>query len=190
MMKSRRWGMAAGGVCAVAIATTAIALPSAQAVDAKPRCQGKSATIVKGDGDNDIAGTPDNDVIVAGGGDDDIEASSGDDLICAGGGNDDVDGESGRDGIVAGKGRDHVLGGSDKDRIELGSGDDGGLAPFREGDFLGGADGGVQQDNIFGNSGDDVLEGDAGSDHLDGGKGIDECDEGVGGGDTVNCEGV
>lgn len=61
---------------------------------AAARCFGEPATIVKGDGDNEITGTSGPDVIVSGGGEDFVLGGTGEDLVCGGKGDDIVDGQA------------------------------------------------------------------------------------------------
>src|SRR5687767_376374 len=107
----RTMGVAFGALVLTAGAA-ALTLMPAQA-GGGPKCDGKPATIVRGDGDNDIVGTNGNDVIVAGGGDDDVEGGLGNDRICGNGDNDNLDGDSGDDTLLSGGGRDFADGGSD-----------------------------------------------------------------------------
>jgi Ca2+-binding RTX toxin-like protein len=145
------------------------ALMTADLAHAKPRCEGRKATVVGGKGGNVLKGTSRPDVIVAGRGDDRIFAKGGRDIVCAGPGGDVVDGGSGRDVIKAGSGDDFVEAGNGSDK------------PFGEAGndtILGGpggehATGGGGDDRIFGGLQDDDLIGSGGDDYLIGGHGED-----------------
>ena len=139
-----------------------------------PKCFGEPATIVKGDGDNEINGTTGPDVIVAGDGNDRIFAAAGDDKVCGGRGIDLIAGEESNDTLSGGSGRDAVLGGPGDDLSSGGTGNDGGVT--RIGLVAGvNGDGGVDQ--IRGGGGEDTLSSnDIGeADTLDGGARIDTC---------------
>ncbi len=92
-------------------------------------CDGKIATILGTEGNDNLAGTEGNDVIVGLGGNDTIDGKGGNDLICGGtgadnlsggNGNDTLYGGAGADVLSGGPGRDSLYGGPDKD-ILLGS---------------------------------------------------------------------
>jgi hypothetical protein len=121
-----------------------------------PRCDGRVATIVGDDSDDDLRGTWGDDVIWAGGGNDRVEGLGGDDTICLGGGDDWVHGGRGDDRVIGGSGADTILGGPGGDTLLGGDGDD----------------------TLRGGDGDDLLDGATGFDHLFGGVGSDECRDG------------
>ena len=92
-------------------------------------CDGKIATILGTEGNDNLAGTEGNDVIVGLGGNDTIDGKGGNDLICGGAGADNLSGGNGNDTLYGGAGadvlsggpgRDNLYGGPDKD-ILLGS---------------------------------------------------------------------
>ncbi|WP_205473240.1 calcium-binding protein [Nocardioides sp. SYSU D00038] len=142
----------------IATVLVAVTLPllgtvTDQAAAAKPRCEGRKATIVGTAKGEVIRGTPKRDVIVAKGGNDRILGRGGDDLICADGGHDTVDGGPGNDAVVAGAGNDRVEGASGADRLSGATGNDridGGPGNDR-------LDGGSQTDKVYGGSGNDVV---------------------------------
>ena len=73
------------------------------------------AIINRGDANDRIVGTPNDDIINAGGGNDRIRADEGNDLINAGDGNDVIFTEQGADTVIGGRGNDTIefLGGGD-----------------------------------------------------------------------------
>ena len=98
-------------------------LPRAHRAATLPAGRSASArtpTIVRGDGDNEIQGTPEGpDVIVAGDGDDFVEAHSGEDRVCGGGGNDLMfTGPARTTRSLPAAGSDEVHGVGGKDRLE------------------------------------------------------------------------
>ncbi|MBT8208694.1 MAG: hypothetical protein KJO18_10495 [Acidimicrobiia bacterium] len=113
---------------------------------APPTCGGMEATIVGTNGDDEIFGTPDDDVIVGLNGNDFIVGLSGNDVICGGNGNDFLIGQQGEDYLSGGNGDDIAIGGPDNDVVH---GDNG-------------------EDLLFGNFGDDYLNGGNGKDFLNG----------------------
>lgn len=119
--------------------------------NARPKCAGRTATIVGTRGPDRLAGTRRRDVIVGGGGNDRIRAGSGNDIVCAGSGNDRVDGGRGNDRISGGAGNDRLNGASGNDRV---SGDSG-------------------RDRLSGGSGRDRLDGGRSRDRCAGGPGRD-----------------
>ncbi len=118
------------------------------------------AIVIGTNGDDDLDGTANNDLIVSGNGDDTIEAGDGHDLIFAGNGDNTVDGGAGNDVIVAGRGDDEIDGGDGDDLIFGGRGDDA-------------IEGGDGNDLIFGGSGDDTIDGGEGCDVISAGRGND-----------------
>jgi len=112
-------------VLAVTVALLAIpSVGSSSAVAAKPRCDGRKATIVGSDKSQTMFGTNRDDVIVARGGVDRIFSGAGDDVICAGTGNDIIDGGAGRDRIFGESGNDEIKGARGKDLLDGGAGED------------------------------------------------------------------
>jgi hypothetical protein len=120
----------------VAIAASAALLVTTLAVPAtaaKPKCAGKTATIVGTAKGEVLTGTRKNDVIVARGGHDIIRGGGGNDTICGGaghdklvggGGHDLMFGQTGRDKLFGGPGRDRLLGGPSNDSLNGGTGND------------------------------------------------------------------
>ncbi len=102
-------------------------------------------------GDNEIDGTDNTDIINALAGDDEIDAGGGSDTVLAGEGDDEIDGGSGNDTLSGEDGDDLIDGGSGND-------------------ILVGGDG---LDILNGGSGNDTLTGGAGNDVIDGGSGND-----------------
>jgi Ca2+-binding RTX toxin-like protein len=126
----------------------------------RPRCHGRRATIVGGEGADELRGTPGRDVIWGGGGDDAIYGGLGNDLICGGPGSDLIHGGRGNDIADGGPGTDRVYGDLGDDRVLGGGGD---------GDEVGG---GLGIDTLNGGPGSfDLVHGDYGYDRMDGGPG-------------------
>jgi hypothetical protein len=168
---------------------------------APPTCFGRPATIVGGNGSNNLVGTPSSDVIVTRGGHDLVHARGGADFVCAGPGFDAVFGGSGHDRIKGGSAFDIFFPGPGDDRVNGGTGGniltyEGTSAPvlanvrtgvvvgqghdrmWRVASVGGGESGDVLvgtrgPNDLFGNGGDDVLIGRAGSDFLGAGAGDD-----------------
>jgi trypsin len=90
---------------------------------ARPRCQGRVATIVAVAG-RPTVGTPGADVIVGTAGNDVIHGRGGNDIICGGGGRDRLIGGPGNDVLVGGAGNDRLVGGPGRDRLLGGPGND------------------------------------------------------------------
>jgi Ca2+-binding RTX toxin-like protein len=149
-------------------------------------------------GDDDLSGTEDADVIDALAGDDTVFGGAGDDLLRGREGNDALSGGTGADTLAGNDGDDTIQGGDDADRITGGNGadelrgDDGadtlvggnGDDEMRGGnsdDELSG-DSGV--DLIFGNAGNDIATGGASDDQMSGGTGADNL-RGGGGNDAI-----
>ncbi len=172
----------------VFVAATFIALlagaTTVAPASAKPKCQGKAATIVGTAKSEIIVGTSGPDVIVARGGNDFVRGRGGNDIICGGPGNDFLKGGPGVDRLAGNAGDDRLFGNGGPDRLfgEQGR------------DFLFGnrgndrAVGGVGPDYLSGGVGDDVLAGGAGFDWFDGGPGTDRCQQNVGAGPKEFCE--
>jgi hypothetical protein len=191
-----------------ALITTAAVLASLSAVTvsstasaAKPRCDGKVATIVSrktvirgtnradiivalGSKDNRIYGRGGRDRICAGAGEDKVYGGPGNDRLFGGSGYDRIYGQNGRDDLFGFRGGDHLDGGAQADYLDGGIGVD---DLFGQGgpDIL---KGGAGNDLIFGEAGDDKLYGQVGDDDLDGGDGTDLCVQGPGAGEVHDCE--
>jgi len=100
------------------------ALPQFAAAGSRT-CQGKEATIVGTPGDDDdLTGTPRQDVILGLGGDDVIESRDGNDTVCGGRGNDTISSSWGRDSIDGNAGNDTLNAGPGSDRLNGGAGSD------------------------------------------------------------------
>ena len=141
----------------------------ATAAEAKPSCDGKTATIVGGEGNNHLVGSKRPDVIYAGGGDDTIKGEGGNDTICAGDGDDRVSAGSGSDRIFGEGGVDNIDGDSGNEFIAGGAGNDYLDENYGDGTVLGGPG----NDALIGYIGIDTLKGGAGEDSLAGGIGFD-----------------
>jgi Ca2+-binding RTX toxin-like protein len=79
-----------------------------------PRCAGRTATRVLGEGAN-LLGSSDDDVIVADGRDNRIKAGRGDDIVCGLAGDDVLKGGPGDDRLRGGRGDDRCRGSRGKD---------------------------------------------------------------------------
>src|SRR5262245_52074491 len=135
----------------------------AQASAAKPKCFGKTATIVGTPGADSIRAGPGNDVIVGLGGNDRLGGGTGNDLVCGGPGhdlivtgrgNDKVDGGDGNDTLHAADDNDTTLGGDGNDFIDGRRTDTGDVDKGEAGDdtILGGV-------LILGGPGKDTING-------------------------------
>ena len=142
------------------IATVLVGTAPASEEEA-PRCHGARATIVGGEGDDLLRGTPGRDVIWGAGGDDTILGSLGNDLLCGGPGADLIHGGRGNDLADGGTGdRDRVIGDLGDDKLIGGPGDYDEVA------------GSLGIDTVSGGPGDfDYVHGDYGYDRMDGGPG-------------------
>ena len=116
--------MKSAGVLLTIGIVLALALLPAVAGSAPKKCEGRSATIAGGDGNNRIRGTEGPDVIDAGGGNDTIRGLGGDDRVCGGEGNDTVYGGEGDDAIRGGEDFDTLVGDAGDDAIEPEAGHD------------------------------------------------------------------
>jgi hypothetical protein len=170
-------------VLAAGVATTVAAVPSS----AGPECFGRAATIVRGDANNVINGTSDDDVIFAGGGNDTVYGKGGHDRICTGAGRDSAFGLNGNDRMNGGPGSDMgqvnntynvggLFGGDGSDTILGADGTDHVWADFNAGNNVHGADensdenvlkGGAGPDWLLSNRGTDDMFGQGGNDRLE-----------------------
>ncbi len=139
-------------------------------------CNGKKATLIGTQGDDNLVGTSTKaNVIVGGGGNDTIHGGGKDDTICGGSGNDKLYGEGGKDNLFGWIGDDELYGGDGNDKLH---GEDGLDKLF----------GGGGNDELYGWLGDDELYGENGKDKLDGGDGGDDCDGGPQKDTGIGCE--
>lgn len=126
------------------------------AIDVPPECAGitfSGPPIFGTAGNDNLTGTPGNDLIFALEGNDKVEGNSGDDCIVGGPGNDRLNGNLGSDVILGGEGDDTIYGNNGDDKIYGGGGND----------------------DLNGENGNDTLIGGEGTDKLDGGNGTDTC---------------
>jgi len=141
-------------------------------------------------GNDNLTGTPDDDMIDLLAGDDIYRGREGNDDVEGGAGNDTVFGQGGDDDLSGGEGNDVLLGGLGNDTTDGGEGDD--MINGQAGDDLinggDGADsllGASGNDMINGGTGNDVINGNGGDDMIDGGEGNDMLNGAVGF-DTIN----
>jgi Tol biopolymer transport system component len=87
-------------------------------------CQGKPATITGTDGEDELDGTGDKDVIAAYDGADEVNGKGGKDTICGGKDDDVVRGAGGNDKLFGEGGGDTLIGGVGKDKCDGGPGPD------------------------------------------------------------------
>jgi Ca2+-binding RTX toxin-like protein len=123
-------------------------------------------TVQAGDGDYELVGTDEADVLLGGAGQDRIDPGPGDDLARGGPDNDffdEIQFERDNDRFFGEGGRDTMFAGAGNDRL------DGGPGP----DFMDGMKG---KDKIFGRAGKDYLRGGPGRDKLIGGGGTHTLD--------------
>ena len=121
------------------LASLTVATVASPAAAAKPKCQGKVATIVGTNKADRIVGTSGPDVIAALDGNDKVFGRGGNDTICGGHGRDVFQGGPGDDRLFGGHGRDRLFGGPGEDRLFGGHG----------------------RDRLFGGPGDDRFDGGA-----------------------------
>ncbi|MEM8836921.1 MAG: peroxidase family protein, partial [Pseudomonadota bacterium] len=121
------------------------------------------------DGDDNLKGDGDRDLIIGFDGNDTLKGRGGDDDLFGGDGNDWLYGNRGSDGLNGGDGNDDLFGGGGADELHGDRGNDdlfgGGGA-----DYLSGGQG---RDDLAGGNGKDTLEGGDGFDDLTGGNGAD-----------------
>jgi Tol biopolymer transport system component len=142
---------------------------------AKPKCGGKTATIVGTSGKDTLNGTNGPDVIVGLGGNDTIRGGRGKDIICGGTGRDRISGGSSNDRLGGGSGNDRLAGNAGNDSIAGEAGNDS-------------LSGGAGRDKLSGGSGRDGLNGGPGKDRLRGGSGRDRCKGGASKDRASGCE--
>jgi Ca2+-binding RTX toxin-like protein len=173
----------------VATGTVTIAV---RAVALRSLC-GLTPTIVGTRGNDEITGTPGNDVIYARRGNDTIDGAGGNDIVCGGPGADEVTtlagddrvaGGAGADTVETGAGADGVRGGFGGDTITTGDGSD----RVAAGPGPDSVDAGDGANVLGGGAGNDSLRAGAGDDRIDGGAGVDSCDAGSGRNSLRNCE--
>lgn len=195
----RKAGMQFVVLLALMAMSVAVMLPSALA--ANPKCFGRTATQVGGNGDDEINGTSGTDVIVVKGGNDSIRTGKGKDYVCAGGGgfdviflgrgNDKVKGQGGDDVIFPGPGADFVNGGSGGNFVTYEGSSVSIVADLRAGTInkggsidkikkVGGVGGSEAPDVLIGNNVDNTLYGFGGNDELRGLAGEDFLSTGAG----------
>ncbi|MEG4321124.1 MULTISPECIES: transporter substrate-binding domain-containing protein [unclassified Microcoleus] len=156
----------------------------------------KSVKFIGGDGNEEIDGNDNNDVLFGNGGDDTLAGRLRSDVIDGGSGNDQLYGGNDPDTISGGDGNDWIYGQGHSDKLYGGPGDDyiDGEGDPKQKDFgndeihggLGNdtAYGGNNNDRIFGDGGNDKLDGELGEDYLEGDAGDDRIN-GSGGKDTL-----
>ncbi|MDQ1924704.1 calcium-binding protein [Massilia pseudoviolaceinigra] len=114
-------------------------------------------------GNDKLAGSQIDDTIIGGAGQDTLEGNGGNDVMRGDDGNDAMNGGEGTDRLDGGTGHDTIVGGNGSDELFGGAGND----------HL--SDGGLQvdQNQVYGGDGDDVLEGRFGGGSYSGGNGND-----------------
>src|SRR6476661_6806591 len=135
-------------------------------------CHGRAATMVYGEGDNQVTGTTGDDVVVLGGGDDTFTDPGGDDVVCGGPGDDYLTDGPGRDWYGGGAGSDSLAFDGSGLHLEVGEGherrNDGDAFTAMEVFY------GTPGDDLFiGTRGDDSFQGDDGTDRIYLGRGDD-----------------
>lgn len=183
------------------LASLTVATVAAPTSAARPKCDGKVATIVsrqrvirgtdradvivaKGTRANVIYGKGGRDRICSGAGDDTIYGGGGNDRLFGGSGDDELFGQAGKDDIFGFAGTDIIDGGGGGDFLSGGKGDDR-IEGAAGNDVVRGGDG---PDSIGGSGGDDKLYGEGGNDEINGGPGTDICRQGPGTGLLTECE--
>jgi Ca2+-binding RTX toxin-like protein len=159
-----------GRLAAVVVLCVAFSSASGAAQVSVLTCFGAPATIVGTERDDQINGTPGNDVIVTLGGADSVVAGAGDDRICTG---------DGADGVLAQAGNDSIDGGTDPDGVfyftatgPVNVNLETGVATGDGRDTLVGIENVTASDlddTIVGNAEINVLFGEGGHDRIDGG---------------------
>ena len=135
------------------------------------------ATAVSGDdGDNNMVGGANAEVLLAGAGNDIVFAGAGNDLVLGGAGDDSVSGGDGDDVLRGGEGSDQLIDSSGANLLAGEAGDDM-LVHYSKGGVL---TGGAGNDIMSGGVGRDVLQGGAGNDIL-----VGDLSSTIGGNDVV-----
>ncbi len=138
----------------------------------------KSDRLYGGNGNDELYGGDKHDLLYGGGGDDRIFGEDGNDRMYGQNGNDYIVGDLGDDWGYGGKGDDYLSGGDGEDRLD---GDDTARFPDLSGNdiVLGGNGddrwllGGPGNDEVYGQSGNDLIRGNDGADKVYGGPGND-----------------
>ncbi|MCV3765385.1 calcium-binding protein [Rhizobium sp. TRM95796] len=135
---------------------------------------------VVGSGKLDLSDYKNVENLTGGKSNDDLTGSSGANTLDAGAGNDTLDGNGGKDVLIGGSGDDsyYVTGGETiKEAAGKGGGVDtvigSGSVSLAKFDNIENLVGGRKDDNLTGNSGDNVIDGDRGADRMSGGAGDD-----------------
>ncbi|MDE5079468.1 MAG: cadherin-like domain-containing protein [Trichodesmium sp. St2_bin6] len=121
--------------------------------------------IERGNGNNNINGTQENDYLIGNSGNDTLSGGNGDDIFDGGAGEDILLGEAGNDSLFGGEETDTLFGGIGDDTLDGGADNDSLLGQGGN-DLLLGAE---QQDTLEGGLGDDTLDGGTDNDSLSGG---------------------
>jgi hypothetical protein len=159
------------------LSTVSAALPQGAGAVTLPTCNGKTATIVGGVGNDTLNGTAGDDVIVDLNGSNHVNGNGGNDTICTGDGNDHISTGSGNDWIDAGDGNNqvdsgdgvnHIKAGSGNDNVDSGSGDDW----IDAGNGNNQVDAGAGDDIIITGNGNDTIDGDTGTNYCAPGSGV------------------
>jgi uncharacterized delta-60 repeat protein len=148
-------------------------------------CFGMAPTILRGDGNDTINGTPGDDVIIDTGGNNKINGKGGHDRICAADGNDAIDGGPGNDTVDAGPGSNDVKGGDGNDSITAGEGNDtidagAGADVIQAGSGTNNVKAGDGNDTITTGDGNDTIDAGAGADVIQAGSGTNNVKAGDG----------
>ncbi|MBJ7355993.1 calcium-binding protein [Nocardioides sp.] len=102
----------AGAAAALALATGLLVVPATPdpaVAAAAATCGGEPATMVLGDGDDEVTGTAGDDVVVLGGGNDSYDDPGGNDVVCAGDGEAFIRPGDGDDRVYGGTGRTYMI---------------------------------------------------------------------------------
>ena len=118
-------------------------------------------------GDDNLEGTDNKDIIRGLKGDDTLRGFSGDDILKGGRGQDELFGNDGNDYLFGGKGKDSLFGEEGNDFLESGNGKNK-------------LDGGIGNDGLLGGNNQDILIGGEGNDFLNSGNGADTMTGGIG----------
>lgn len=147
------------------------------------------------EGNDSISGVDGDDCIVGGEDNDNLKGNKGQDVILGGGGDDKIQGNNETDKLFGGEGDDDIHGGNNNDILDGGAGNDKLDGGNRDDILLGGEGeddlkGGNGEDQLFGGSQDDSLKGGNGDDFLDGGEGFDQLKGDIGEDTCINGENV